>query len=298
MWRALFCILGLASAQEEVVFRTNVELIRVDVEVLDGDRPVTGLKREDFIVLDEGTSQPILDFATENQELDLLLVLDISSSMGGMLKAMKTQARDALAKLYFRDRVGIVVFDSSPYLVIDPTWDREAVDTALQGIEISTGGTELNQTVLMAAKYLRLQSRPQSRRGIIVLTDNLGFKALPDATVRDGLWEADLVLSTVFFTSGYTRMPGYKANIQPFAFATGGDIFQVTNESFDLNESLQRMRQRYSLMYRAPAHKPGSICRIKVQLRNPAHKRFQIRARTGYKAGIAGSEARQKLSLK
>ena len=298
MWRALFCILGLASAQEEVVFRTNVELIRVDVEVLDGDRPVTGLKREDFIVLDEGTSQPILDFATENQELDLLLVLDISDSMGSMLRAMKAQARDALSKLYFRDRVGIVVFDSSPYLVIAPTWDREAVDKALQGIEISQGGTELNQTVLMAAKYLRLQSRPQTRRGIIVLTDNLGFKGLPDATVRDGLWEADLVLSTVFFNSTFRRMPNYKANIEPFVTATGGDVFRVSDESFDLNESLQRMRQRYSLMYRAPAHKPGSICRIKVQLRNPAHKQFQIRARTGYKAGIAGSEARQKMSLK
>jgi hypothetical protein len=298
MWRALFCILGLVSAQEEVVFRTNVELIRVDVEVLDGDRPVTGLKREDFIVLDEGTPQPILDFATENQELDLLLVLDISDSMGSMLKAMKVQARDALAKLYFRDRVGIVVFDSTPYLVIAPTWDRQAVDTALQGIEISKGGTELNQTVLMAARYLRQQSRPQTRRGIIVLTDNLGFKGLPDATVRDGLWEADLVLSTVFFFSGYSRLPNYKANLEPFAIATGGDVFRVNDYNFDLNESLQRMRQRYSLMYRAPAHKPGSICRIKVQLRNPAYKQFQIRARTGYKAGIPGSEARQKLSLK
>ncbi|MCX6612684.1 MAG: VWA domain-containing protein [Acidobacteria bacterium] len=298
MWRALFCILGLLSAQDEVVFRANVELIRVDVEVLDGDRSVTGLKREDFIVLDEGTSQPILDFATEDQELDLLLALDISFSMGRMLNTMKAQARDALARLYFRDRVGIVVFDSTPYLVIEPTWDRQAVETALQGIQVSRAGTELNQTVLLAAQYLRLHSRPQTRRGIIVLTDNFGFKALPDSTVRDGLWEADLVLSTVFMSSGFTRMPNYKANLEPFAIATGGDVFRVSDENFDLNESLQRMRKRYSLMYRAPARKPGSVCHIKVQLRNPAHKQFQIRARTGYKAGIPGSEARQKLSLK
>lgn len=298
MWRALFCILGLVSAQDDVVFRTNVELIRVDAEVLEGDRPVQGLKREDFLIFDEGEPQPILEFATEDQELDLLLVIDISFSMGRMLKAMKAQARDALAKLYFRDRVGIVVFDSTPYLVIAPTWDRAAVDTALQEIPITRGGTELNQTVLMAAKYLRQQSRPQARRGIIVLTDNLGFKGLPDNTVRDGLWEADLVLSTVFFSSGFSRLPKYKANIEPFAIATGGDVFRVGDENFDLNESLQRMRQRYSLMYRAPARKPGSVCRIKVQLKNPAYKNFQIRARTGYKAGIPGSEARHKMSLK
>lgn len=267
MWRALLCILGLISAQDDVVFRTNVELIRVDVEVLDLDRPVTGLKRENFLVFDEGAPQPILDFATEDQELELLLVLDISSSMDGMLKAMKTQARHALSKLYFRDRVGIVVFDSLPYLVIAPTWDREAVQTALQGIEISRAGTELNQTVLMAAKYLRNQSRPQTRCGIIVLTDNLGFKAIPYATVRDSLWEADLVLSTVFFTSGFTRMPNYKANLEPFADATGGDVFRVNDDNFDLNESLQRMRQRYSLMYRAPARKPGSEARQKMNLK-------------------------------
>jgi len=45
----------------------------------------------------------------------------------------------------------------------------------------------------------------------------------------------------------------------------------VFHTNFDLNDSLQRMRQRYSLMYRAL---------------------------TGYKAGIPGSEARQQMSLK
>jgi len=119
--------------------------------------------------------------------------------------------------------------------------------------------------------YFRDQSRPQTLRGIIVLSDNLGFKGIPDATVRDGPWEADLVLSTFIFSSGFTRMPNYKANLEPFADSTGGDVFRVNDDNFDLNDSLQRMRQRYSLMYRAL---------------------------TGYKAGIPGSEARQQMSLK
>ena len=54
MWRTLLYLLSLVSGQQEVVFRTSVELIPVDVQVLDGDKTVLGLKRTEFIVFEDG----------------------------------------------------------------------------------------------------------------------------------------------------------------------------------------------------------------------------------------------------
>ena len=297
MWRTLLYLLSLVSGQQEVVFRTSVELIRVDVQVLDGDKTVLGLKREDFVVLDEGIVQPILEFGAEQQELDLLLALDFSASMHKMLASMKEQARVALTKLYFRDRVGVIVFDNLPYLVIEPTWDWLAVEKAIQGIQLSRGGTELNQSAMLAAQYLRLKARPEARRGLIVLTDNIGGKAISNARLRDALWESDVVLSAVFFPPLYAPQRGYGGNLQPSVDATGGESIKLNDDSFDLGEILKRMRQRYGLMYRAPGGKPGSVRRIEVKMAASQHKHWKIRARSGYKVGIANSEAREKMTL-
>jgi hypothetical protein len=47
---------GVAGAQDdEVVFRSDTTLVRVDVQVLDRDnRPVTGLEREAFLFREQG----------------------------------------------------------------------------------------------------------------------------------------------------------------------------------------------------------------------------------------------------
>ena len=92
MWRTLLCLLGLISGQQEVVFRTSVELIPVDVQVLDGDKTVLGLKRAEFIVFEDGFAQPIVQFETEQQGVDLLLALCISSCVRKTLTSLKQQS--------------------------------------------------------------------------------------------------------------------------------------------------------------------------------------------------------------
>jgi VWFA-related protein len=62
---ALVCALSAAGADRPRVptFPVGVEVVLVDVVVLDGaDRPVRGLKREDFIVLEDGRPQMVVGF--------------------------------------------------------------------------------------------------------------------------------------------------------------------------------------------------------------------------------------------
>jgi VWFA-related protein len=70
----LFLILALASAQppapqalqssQDHVIRITVNLVQVDAVVVDSkDRPVTNLKKEDFVILQDGKSQAITNFS-------------------------------------------------------------------------------------------------------------------------------------------------------------------------------------------------------------------------------------------
>src|SRR5688572_8185758 len=51
-------------AQPPATFRTGVDLVEVDVSVLDKDRrPVRGLSRESFTILEDGKARPAVAFA-------------------------------------------------------------------------------------------------------------------------------------------------------------------------------------------------------------------------------------------
>ena len=51
-----------AQTDEPVVFRSDVSLVRVDVQVLDGSRAVTGLRAEDFVLRENGREREIRNF--------------------------------------------------------------------------------------------------------------------------------------------------------------------------------------------------------------------------------------------
>src|SRR5574338_482469 len=59
---------GSDKDKEEVtVFRSDVSLVRVDVQVLDREhRPIGGLQARDFVLRDEGRVCPIRSFARED----------------------------------------------------------------------------------------------------------------------------------------------------------------------------------------------------------------------------------------
>ena len=125
----IFCAATLACAQDPVTFRAGVSLVHVDAEVLAQDgRILTGFHKEDFRVFDERKEQPILQFAAEEQPLDLILLFDISGSMRGVVQEVADAARQGLHELQPGDRVCVMVFNSSSREVAPFTEDLDAVD--------------------------------------------------------------------------------------------------------------------------------------------------------------------------
>ena len=61
-------------------------------------------------------------FGRDDQELDIILLLDVSGSTAGIQKLIRQTAAQATSQLYFRDRVGVIFFDSEPYVIAPPSW--------------------------------------------------------------------------------------------------------------------------------------------------------------------------------
>ena len=269
-------------AQDELVFRSTSRFISVDAQVLSGEQPITGLRREDFRVFDNDVPQTISSFGAEDQDLDVILMLDVSQSTGAIQESIKSSAAAALAQLFPRDRVGLILFSDEPFVLMPLTSDRAAVQAKLAELPPGRGGTELNATVQLSAKYLERNARPGARRAIVMMSDNQGYPGASDQAVRDQLWTANVVFNLLLFPAKSSRR---EADVRQFVKVTGGDVLPFRRQGVPLAELLQRLRQRYHLLYPAPATKPGELHRIRVELSADAkrsHRQAKVRAREGY----------------
>src|SRR5687767_3280035 len=80
-------------------FRTGVELINVNATVTDArGRFVSGLRRDDFRLFEDGEPQEITHFNSERVPVSLGIALDTSGSMEG---EKMLAAREALARFVF-----------------------------------------------------------------------------------------------------------------------------------------------------------------------------------------------------
>ncbi len=184
-----------------VTFRSDVSLVRVDTQILDRDnRAITGLSVEDFVLYEEGRRQPIRNFASENMPLDVLFLLDVSTSMRPHIERIASAAHQALRVLGDQDRVGIMVFDRytrvrSPFRSNRGDVERE-FDSLLRQ-ERFNGGTDITRGMLDAADYVRKEARKDARRAIVIVTDDETELRRDDEAVSRALTRADAVMSAL-----------------------------------------------------------------------------------------------------
>src|SRR5512138_626840 len=78
---------------DDNAIKLHASWVNLNVSVTDRQgKKVTHLKREDFVVLENGVPQEIVHFAPVDAPVNLVLLLDLSGSIGGQLKAMKKAA--------------------------------------------------------------------------------------------------------------------------------------------------------------------------------------------------------------
>jgi VWFA-related protein len=202
--RTVIFLLSAAAAAlcaQDVVFRSDVALVRVDTQVLDRDnRALTGLRIEDFELREEGKVLPIRNFASEEMPVDVLLLLDVSASMRPHVQRLADAAHQALRVLGKDDRVGVMVFDRSTRVRLPFKQNRDEVVREFERLlkqERFNGGTDITRGLLDAADYVQRNSRREARRAIVILTDDRTEMDRSEAAVERALARADAVLSAI-----------------------------------------------------------------------------------------------------
>lgn len=156
-----------AGQQQAPVFRSGIDVVRVDVLVTEENRPVTGLRESDFEVFDNGVrQQPRL--ITEREALTLVLALDTSASVRGRkLSDLVEATRSVLDDVRPGDRVALLTFSERLALECAPTTDLSTVRARLSHLS-GAGSTALNDAVFAG---VWLAGREAQRSLVLVFSD-------------------------------------------------------------------------------------------------------------------------------
>ncbi len=126
---ALF--IAAAAYAQDFKIRAKVDLVVVPVTVKGtGDTLVTSLRKEDFVVLEDGHQQTIANFTTDPVPLSAAVVVDAGLPPESLSKVQKTFPALAGAFSQF-DEVALYRYDKFVAKVLDFSADLELVKTAM-----------------------------------------------------------------------------------------------------------------------------------------------------------------------
>src|SRR5262245_11906340 len=137
-----FSSAALGCQPQEPPGKADAPLVLVDATVLvKKTGAVAGdLKREDFILHENGIRQEIAHFSREELPLSVALLLDVSGSVRPIMGEVRQAGLDALARLKPRDKVALMVFAERPRLIAELTADRTQIMKKMDRIRLGTAG--------------------------------------------------------------------------------------------------------------------------------------------------------------
>jgi Ca-activated chloride channel family protein len=158
------------SAQNST-FKSGVDMVPLTVTVTDvKGKLVTGLTGGDFTILEDGVEQPVSFFASGEMPVDVALVIDTSTSMGGDLPLVQKAASGLVRTLRASDRGAVVEVKDAVRIPQPLTSDREQIETTLRALRPS-GNTALYDGLYVGLKEFDRARRenPDVRRQVLVL---------------------------------------------------------------------------------------------------------------------------------
>ncbi len=267
---------ALALAQAPT-FSTRVDAVRVDALVTNRGRPVLGLTKDDFELLDNGVAQRIEWVDVGDLPVNVVLVLDTSDSVTGPLLAhLRTAGEAVLDALRPGDQVAVLGF-SHLVAVGGLTNDLARAREALT--EPGTPGqTALVDAVLAA---LLVAASDAGRGLVMVFSDGLDTASwLEPATVLDAAQRGQAVVYAVA-----TKRAGRDTFLRDVTADTGGALWSVESTD-DLARHfvaiVEEFRHRYLLAYTPQGVSSEGWHRLTLRVKG---RRATVHARPGYLAG-------------
>ena len=154
---------------EGYVLHTDVEEVVLNCSVLDGNRLVPNLKKENFQVFEDGVKQTLISFQHTDLPVSIALVVDNSGSMSRKRPSVNKSALDLIAASNPEDEAFVVNFSDEAFIDQDFTSDVNLLREGLSHIE-SRGATALYDAVVASADKLVADAK-RPKQVLILITD-------------------------------------------------------------------------------------------------------------------------------
>ena len=303
--------------EPEDIISVNTAEVLLPVTVRDvSGQLIEGLTKNDFRVFEDGVQQTLSDLSLRQVPVDVVLMVDASSSVSDNLDDFGRAAEGFASHLAADDRISLIQFDDRILLLQD--WTRSLVQLRRALRRVAPGMfTRFHDAVLLAARDQL--PRGSARHAIIVLTDGIdsGRGTTFEAALRGALQSQTAVyvisnteierakkeqeLSTLLDASssvqkfnelriqdlrlGLEAIAISERNLGQLTSATGGRLYRPKSFA-DLesvyNEVANELRHQYALYY-APSNRKrdGQFRKVRVETIKPDSK---VSARIGYYA--------------
>ena len=300
------------------VISVNTSEVLLPVTVRDKDgKLVDGLTKDDFRIFEDGSQQALSDMSLRQVPVDVVLMVDASSSAVENLDDFSRAAEGFASHLSPDDRISLIQFDDRVLLLQDWTKSLNQLRRALRRI-VPGMFTRFHDAVVLASRDQK--PRASARHAIIVLTDGID-NAPGGASFQVALRSALQTQTAVYIISNteiervekqreldkllggneaavkfnqlrigdlrlaLEALAASDRNLQELSNVTGGRLYRP-NSFQDLEsvyaEVANELRHQYGL-YFSPLNKrrDGQFRKVRVETVNPD---FKVSARIGYYA--------------
>jgi Ca-activated chloride channel homolog len=299
-----------AAANAEVV-KVDVDLVTIDALVLQKNtaRVVGDLKKEDFILLEDGTKQEITHFGQDSLPLSVLLLIDRGGCLDPFGSHVRAAALDAISHLKPTDEVAVMSYHNTTQLLQGFTRDRTLVAEALNRVPPHDEEADhcLNKVFFDAGDYMIRSSNPVGRRVIIAITgvtrnldcpDGPSGKAAAREVYESGSVVCGIIPKTIeqkiesgimIWTTSMGNLGGPSLDIKTLANETGGEVLEDKPEYLNatFNTLIDHLRTRYNLAFVSTNKKrDGSTRKLKIDIAPSAQTKSKlvVKARRSYVA--------------
>jgi Ca-activated chloride channel homolog len=313
---------GAGPLSDNEIITVDTNLVTIPVKVLDRrGRFISGLKKADFKVWEDGVEQKIEYFSKTEEPFTVALILDMSPSSTFKIHEIQAAANAFISQLRPKDKVMIVSFDAEVHVLSEPTNDRKALQRAVNTTQIGSG-TSLYETIDFVVNQRLKQI--DGRKAVVLFSDGVdttSIKADAASNLSD-VYELDALIYPIEYNTfndvqAMKNKPGIakpasipatmpnplpkignasgqgttpedyrlaRQYLEELANRTSGRLYRADNTSnlsLAFSKIANELRQTYSLGYYPSEAKKEKKRKLKVRV---SQKGYVVRARDSYVA--------------
>jgi VWFA-related protein len=233
------------------------------------------------VIKEDGVVQKMSSFWDRHSPLELVTAIDVSSSVTEALPGMRAAAIRFLAGLEPTDKVTIIGFNETPYILVRQSTDQTMRERAINRLK-PWGGTALYDAIIQSLNLLSKETG--GRTAVILFTD--GDDQNSHAPIETAIAQVE-ASDAMIYAVGQGRAVHAK-NLQKLleriATTSGGrPFFAAAPAKLDeiFGEILDDLHHQYLLSYPAPEdQRDGKYHKITV---TAGGGKYHVRARQGYR---------------